>query len=67
MKKFIVKQDGKAYIVFNGRAIPINHFDKTGKPVVKVESEETTNSNGGKDVTVKIPCLNVVGKENLTL
>jgi hypothetical protein len=60
MKKFIVKKNGLSYLVVGKRAIPFDKTDASGKPIIKVETEEKINENGGKDVTVKVPSLKVL-------
>lgn len=65
MNNKIIEKNGQKYLVIKGRAIPFSETDSNGKPIVKVESEEKINENGGKDVTIKIPVLKVAGDNKL--
>lgn len=59
----IIKHNGKSYLRVGDKAIPIDHFDADGKPVMtQCWSEETPNQVGGQDCTVHLECLQIVAK-----
>lgn len=59
----IIEQNGKSYLVVGDKAIPIDHFDENGKPVMtECWSEETPNANGVQDCTVHLECLQIVAE-----
>ena len=60
----IIEHEGKQYLKVGDKALEISSFDKAGKPIIKVESVETPNENGGTDVTISVPCLKIVGDNN---
>lgn len=64
MKVQTIEKDGKLYLVLGKRAIPVDGLDASGKPIVKVDVETTPNENGGQDVTVHVPCLDIVPREH---
>ncbi len=64
MARIIIK-DGQKYMLIGDKAIPFDSFDENGKPIIKVESKETPNDRGGKDVEVRIPCLKITGENKL--
>lgn len=59
----IVEKDGQKYLIIGKKAIPIDKMGENGKPIINVETEETVNDKGGKDVKVKIPTLKIQGKQ----
>ena len=59
----IITHKGKQYLKVGDKAVPIDHFDKDGKPVIlELYSEETPNRKGGHDCTIHVPCLQIVSK-----
>lgn len=63
MANKILTIEGKKYLKVGDKAIPIDHFDESGKPViVAVWSEETKNDTGGQDCTVHVPCFQIAAK-----
>lgn len=61
----IIKHEGKDYVVIGDKAVLVDHFDEHGKPVVaQTYSTEKKGPDGRVDVTVHVPCLQIVGKAN---
>lgn len=55
----IIEKDGVKYLILGNKAIPISGIDVDGKPIIKCQSQEIPNANGGKDCKVFIPCLTI--------
>lgn len=50
--------DGKPAIRIGDKVVPVSGF-KNGVPVIKAAAIEKPNENGGQDIVVKVPCLQV--------
>ncbi len=57
----IFEKDGKKYMKIGDKAIEI---DADGKPVIECISEEKTYPDGHVDVTIHVPCLQIISKTN---
>lgn len=64
MAKEILTIKGKKYLRIGNKAVPIDHFDANGKPVIGCWSEGMPNAAGGRDCTVHVPCFQIAAKSN---
>ena len=55
-------QDG-LYLKVGNKLVKVDNI-KDGIPIIKTESEETTNPDGTTNCTVKVPCLKIQTKIN---
>lgn len=55
----IIKHEGQDYLKVGNKAMLIGSYDKDGKPVIKVETENITYPDGRKDVKVHVHCLSI--------
>ncbi len=51
------------YLKIGNRLVKVDSI-KNNIPIIKTESEETTNPDGTKDCTVHIPCLQIQATAN---
>jgi hypothetical protein len=57
----VFEYNGQHYLRIDDKAIPVEIVNGQPVPTIKAESVTTPNENGGQDVTVKVPCLKIVG------
>lgn len=51
------------YLKIGDRLVKVDSI-KDGIPIIKTESEETTNPDGTKNCTIKVPCLQIKAQVN---
>jgi len=53
----MIEIKGKKYVKVQDKLVEVDRLDSHGKPVIKAFAEEIPREDGGQDVIVHVPCL----------